>query len=136
MRERDRRRYLACIGNRHWLKLEESTVDGIPQGLQALDPDLFLVFNLKTGEFEVHDAAVPVKGLTRILAAEECDGRILARVRAASHDMDPIRAAEEWAAEEQASIARKAANDREAIAYDLADAFRYAEFGKTRFARS
>lgn len=134
MRQRDRRRYLACIGNRDWLRLEEGGIYGIPERLQEIDPDLFFVFNRKTGEFEVHDAAVPVKGLTRVLTAPEADARILSRVRAASHNWDPIGAAEDWATAEKQSIDRQFARDRDAVAHDLADAYVRADFGQTRFA--
>lgn len=130
-----KRRHEWAMAGRPWLWPIESTVDYIPQRLAEIDPDLFLVLNVKSQQFEVHDAAVPIPALTRVLEAEELDLRIVQRVRAAAHDREPFAAAERWGAEERAAMDRKTARDMRALAGDVADAIRYDVHGRQVFTK-
>lgn len=115
--------YQAAVSTRPWLRVMESSVTQIPQRLAEIDPHLFLVFNQRQQQFEVHDAACPIPQLSYVLSAPEMDVRILQRVEMARMDREPIVRAELEALAEREAIEKRVADGRRATSeslYDLA----------------
>lgn len=133
VKERHLRRYRAALAGRPWLHLVETNVYRIPERLNEMDRDLFAVFNFKQSVFEVHDASVPIPSMTRILDAEELDGRVLERINTARHDQDPFGLAERWAREHKAAEQRRTDALAHDMARDFADVAMHAEWGQKSY---
>lgn len=132
IRRRDEAAYWHTVASRPWLRVITSTATPVPEGLHNLDPNLFVVLNIKTQQYEVHEVN-PFPAISYVLAADELDGRIVDRARQARHDQDPFQAAEAWSREFREQADRDANRKVEAIARDLADAAAYDEGGRRSF---
>lgn len=113
--------YYATVAGRPWLHVLESSVTHIPQKLADIDPHLFVVFNKKQQQFEVHDAACPIQRLSYVLSAPELDDRIVKRVDMARMDREPILRAEMEAMAERVAIEKRADDARLATVESLHD---------------
>lgn len=113
--------YYAAVRGRPWLRVVESSVLRIPERLAEVDPYLFLVFNKRQEQFEVHDAACPIPQLSYVLSAAEADMRVIQRVEMARMDREPIVRAEMEAQAERAAIDKRVADARLATAESLHD---------------
>lgn len=127
-------RFQTVIHRRPWLRLVETSANQIPEALCALDPDLFLVRNVRRGCYEVHDAAVSAEYFTMVLEANELDGRIIERIRAARLDQDPIKRADEWAILERRRMQASLDTDVGAVCDNLREAIRFDTEGRHSFA--
>lgn len=115
-------RFLAAIRGRPWLRLVETSATQIPERLNELDPNLFVVYNLVKQRFEVHDCSVPFRNLTYVLQADSLDMRVYYRVLDARVELNPIGRAEEAAKVERESHDRWLDDQTRQFAKDLADA--------------